>query len=73
MADRDYPKRTIPKTKVCVSCLERKPASAFGRNPAMVCGLKSYCTECSTRLQKEWRKSNRKTQVRTRKRSSILD
>lgn len=48
---RKTPKRTHPKTKVCADCGRRRKADAFGKNPRMASGLKSYCRECSADRQ----------------------
>ena len=49
----------LPDDKICASCKERKELSAFGNNPRMRLGVKSYCKDCTRTRQREWNAAHR--------------
>ncbi len=55
------------KSKQCACCLKRKPLDSFGKNSRMKLGRKSYCRDCSSKLQREWNKDQRKASGSKRK------
>lgn len=44
-----------PKTKLCTSCLKRKPLTQFDERPSG--GPKSYCRACASELATVWKKA----------------
>lgn len=45
-------------SKVCPKCLIDKPVSEFSKNRAHPTGLQSYCINCTSIINAQWRKDN---------------
>jgi len=44
--------------KVCTHCNKEKETSAFSLCKNGKAGIRSYCTDCQTEMQRQWRKNN---------------